>query len=84
MVSLSLNSMYDFPNTSDIKSEFVNSIPKEKIDELISHLQLRYEKILNPTTTRQRIELLHVESLIKIARSRKLAIDILEEVGARR
>lgn len=73
--------MYNFPNPSDIDSKFVNNLSKERIDELINHLQLRFENILTPNSTKEKLETLHVESLIRIARARKLTIDILDEVG---
>ena len=73
-----------FPKPSEIDSKFINKTSKEDVEELIIHLEQRFNEIVEPTSSRQRIDSLHIESLIRIAKAHKSALDVLDQVQARR
>ena len=61
-------SFYDFPSPSDLTVKHVRETPHEKLEELISHVQLKMEKLMSYGGTSSP-HVSHCESLIKEARS---------------
>lgn len=76
--------MYHFPNPSDIDRRFIDNTKPEELEDLLAHLQMSFEKVLAPQSSQERMHSLHIESLIRITRANIAALEILEEVEARR
>lgn len=76
--------MYNFPEPKDMDRKYIDHVPQEDLEDLLAHLQMRFEKVLAPQSSQERMQSLHIESLIRITRANIAAIAILEEVGARR
>lgn len=76
--------MYNFPEPKDITRKYIDHVPQEELDDLLEHLNNRFNEAMSPASSKDRLSILHIESLIRITRANIAAIAILEEVGARR
>lgn len=76
--------MYNFPEPKDMDSKYIDHVPKEELEDLLAHLQMRFEKVLAPQSSQERMHSMHIESLIKITRANIATLEIMEEVEARR
>lgn len=79
-----LSNMTNFPKPESITRKYIDHVPHEELEDLLEYLNNRFNEALSPTSSKDRLSVLHIESLIRITRANIAAIAILDEVGKRR
>lgn len=65
-----MSSFYNFPNPCDMTLKSVQDTPEEKIGELISHVQMKMERLMSFGSTNS-MHVQHCESLLVEARKKQ-------------